>query len=124
MSKKVKKVDRIERKELFTCKKKSNKNRIPLSITYNRTLPIISKIVNGNLNIFQINIKFHRVFKASPMISFKRSKNFQEIIGGHTVKQTKLNGNSMPCTSTRQSLCCTQAFMSQQTKRTFNISTK
>ena len=45
----VKKVDRIERKELFTCKEKNNnKNRIPLSITYNRTLPNISKIVNRN----------------------------------------------------------------------------
>ena len=34
----IKKDDRIERKELFTCKeKKNNKNRIPLSITYNRT---------------------------------------------------------------------------------------
>ena len=39
---------------------------------------------------------------------------------------TKLNGNSMPCSSTRPSLCCTQVlntqtFTSQQTKRTFNI---
>ena len=42
----IKKVNRIERKELFTCKGKNNKNRIPLSVTYNRTLPNISKIVN------------------------------------------------------------------------------
>ena len=68
------------------------------------------------------------------MIAFKRSKNLQEIIGGHTLKQeqifkknlTRLNGNSMPCGSTRPSLCCTQVFniqtfTSQQTKRTFNI---
>ena len=68
------------------------------------------------------------------MIAFKCTKNLQEIIGGHTVKQgkvfkknrTKLNGNSMPCSSTRPSLCCTQVlntqtFTSQQTKRTFNI---
>ena len=44
----IKEVDRIERKELFTCKEKYYKNRIPLSITYNRTLPNISKIVNRN----------------------------------------------------------------------------
>ena len=101
----IKKVDRIERKELFTCKEKmNNKNRIPLSITYNRTLPNISKIVNRNWNILQLNIKFHGVFKATQMIAFKRSKNLQEIIGGHTVKQrkvfqkilTRLNGNAMP----------------------------
>ena len=68
------------------------------------------------------------------MIAFKRSKNLQEIIGGHTAKHgkvfkknlTRLNGNSMPCSSTRPSLCCTQVlntqtFTSQWTKRTFNI---
>ena len=85
-------------------------------MTYNRTLPNISKIVNRNWNILQLNIKFHGVFKATQMIAFKRSKNLQEIIGGHTVKQRKvfrknlarLNENSMPCSSLRPSLCCTQ----------------
>ena len=68
------------------------------------------------------------------MIALKRSKNLQEITGGHTVKQGKvfrknldrLNGRSVPCNSTRPSLCSTQVLntqtlMSQQTKRTFNI---
>ena len=86
----IKKVDRIERKELFTCKKNNNTNRILLSITYNRTLPNISKIVNRNWNILQINTKFHGVFQATSMIAFKRSKNLQEIIGGYTVKQGKV----------------------------------
>ena len=71
------------------------------------------------------------------MIALKRSKNLQDIIGGHTVKPGKvfkkdlarLNGNFMPCKSTRPSLCCTQVlntqtYMSQQTKRTFNIFNK
>ena len=45
----IKTVGRIERKELFACKEENNdKNRIPLSITYNRTLPDIYKIVNRN----------------------------------------------------------------------------
>ena len=34
----IKKVDRTERKGLFTCKEKNNKNRILLSVTYNRLL--------------------------------------------------------------------------------------
>ena len=63
------------------------------------------------------------------MIAFKRSKNLQEIVGGHTVKQEKLfkktllslNGKSMPCSLTRPSLygtqiVYTQMFMSHQTK--------
>ena len=48
LDKQIKKVDRIERKKLFTSKEKSNINRIPLSITYNRTLSNISKIMNRN----------------------------------------------------------------------------
>ena len=83
----IKKVDRIERKELFTYKEKNKKNRIPLSITYSRTLPNISKIVNRNWNILQIKTKFHGVLQATPMMAFKRSKNLQEVTGGHTVKQ-------------------------------------
>ena len=51
------KVDRLERKEPFISKERNNKNRIPVSITYNRTLPNISKIVNRNWNILQINTK-------------------------------------------------------------------
>ena len=131
----IKKVNRNERKEPFTCKEKNNnKNRIPLSIRYNRTLLNLSKIVNRNWNILQINTEFHRVFRGTPIIAFMRSKNLQEIIGGHTATQVKvfkknlirLNGNSMPCSSTTPSLCCTrvlntQPFTSQQTKRTFNI---
>ena len=90
--------------------------------------------MNRNWNILQISTEFHGVLRATPMIAFKRSKNLQEIIGGHTVKQgnvfkknlIRLNGKSMPCISTRVLLCCTQVlntqtFMSQQTKRTFNI---
>ena len=91
-------------------------------------------MVNRSWNILEINTELRGVFQAIPMITFKRRKNFQEIIGGHTVKQGKvfqenlarLNGKSMRCSSMRPSLCCTQVlntqtFMSQQIKRTFNI---
>ena len=77
--------------------------------------------MNRNWNILQIHTAFPRVFKDTPMIAFKRSKNLQEIIGGHTVKQarvfkenpTRLNGNSIPCSSTRPSLYCTQVLNTQ-----------
>ena len=134
MSKSKKLIELREKNYSHITKKNNNKNSIPLSITYNRTLPNISKIWNRNWNILEINTKFHGLFQATPMIAFKRIKNLQEIIGGHTVKQEKvfkknldrLNGKSVPCSSTRPSLCCTQVlntqtFMSQQTKRTFNI---
>ena len=58
----IMKVDRIERKELFTNKEKSNQNRIPLSIKYNRTLPNTSKILDRSWDFLQINTEFHGVF--------------------------------------------------------------
>ena len=125
LNEQIKRVDRIERKELFICKgKNNNKNKIPLSITYNRTHPNISKIVNRNWNIFQINTEFHRVFKDTPKIVFKPSKNFQEIIGGHIVKQrkgfkknlTRLNGNSMPCSLMKPLLCYTQVLIHKHSR--------
>ena len=99
-------------------KVKKKQSRIPLSIIHNTALPNISNIVNRNWNILQINTEFHGVFQAEPMIAFKRSKNVQEIIGGHTVKEgevfeksllkrkrkRKLNGKSLPCNPTRPSL--------------------
>ena len=61
MDEQIKKVDRIEKKRTI-LKEKNNKNRIPLSITYNITLPNISRIANRNWNILQINTEFHGVF--------------------------------------------------------------
>ena len=58
----IMKADRIERKELFTNKEKSNQNRIPLSIKYNRTLPNTSKILDRSWDFLQINTEFHGVF--------------------------------------------------------------
>ena len=46
--------------------------------------------MNRTWNILQINTELHGVFQATPMIAFERSKNLQEIIGGHTVRQGKV----------------------------------
>ena len=116
----VKKVDRIKRKELFTCIEKNDKNRIPLSITYNRTLPNIPKIANRNWNILQINTEFQGVFQTTPILAFKCGKNLQEIIEDHTVKQEKFFKKIWPPRSlTRPSLCCTQVhlWVNKQKKR-------
>ena len=49
---------------------KYQQNRIPLSLTYNRALPVIPKTVSISNQIDD-------------------SKNLQEIIGGHRVRQEK-----------------------------------
>ena len=68
-------------------RKNNNKNRIPLSITYNRTLPNISITVNRNWNILQINTEFHRVFKDTDSIQMEQKPN--------TVKQGKVVERNM-----------------------------
>ena len=95
MSKSRKLIELKEKNYSHITKKNNNKNSIPLSITYNRTLPNISKIGNRNWNILEINNKFHGLFQATPMIAFKLIKNLQEIIGGHTVKQAKVFKKNM-----------------------------
>ena len=118
----IKKIDTIERKELFKNKEKNNKNRIPQS--YNRALPNKFKIVNRNWNILQTNTEYHEAFEDIQMIAFERSKILQEKIGGHKVKLgnvfkkslLRLNGKSLPCSSTRPSLCCTQIVNTQTQK--------
>lgn len=127
------KVDRIEWKELF-IKKKETSHRIPLLITYNETLLNISRIVNRHRNILQVNTGFRGVFQVKPVIAFKRIENTPEIIGSHTIKQTKvfkksLDGQtrkSLSCSLARASLCSlqivnTKTFTSHQTKRMVNV---
>ena len=53
------------------------KNRVPLSITYGRTLPNISKIKNcakKNCNIVQINTKFHEFIQTKQVKALKRPR--------------------------------------------------
>ena len=92
----------------------------------------MSKIVNRNWNILQINTEFLGVFQSKLMITLRCNKNFQEIIGDHTIKQR--NAFEKVCIDNMEDLCpvvlqdhhnavkivYTQTFMNQQTKRKFN----
>ena len=48
-----------EKNYSYVKKKNNSKNITSLSIAYNTTLPNISKIVNRNSNILQINTEFY-----------------------------------------------------------------
>ena len=106
-----------------------------MSITYNRYLVNISKIITKKLNILQISPTLQKVFHKKSMITYKRNKNLDELIGGHTLQDGKvfktrlqiLNGESKSYNTTnKSSLCCrqvvnTKTFKSYQTKRRFKI---
>ena len=44
------------------------------------------KIINKHWNVLQINPKLLETFQNNPLVAFKRNKDLQEIIGGHTIK--------------------------------------
>ena len=90
MKDKIDKVDNIDRKELLRKKEKNIKDRIPCLITYNRKLPTMRKIINKHWNVLQINPKLQETFHNNAFVAFKRNKNLQEIIAGHTIKNGKV----------------------------------
>ena len=86
------KVDLIEQKELLQNNEKINsKKNILLTLTYSRTFPNISEVVTKNWYILQINPKFRNVFVNKPTIVFKRNKYIQDLIGGHLLKDGKVD---------------------------------
>ena len=73
-------------------------------------------------------------FQNNPFVAFKRNKNLQEIIGGHTIKNGKvfkahsenIKGKCEPCNTSKPSLCCkqvidTSTFRSYETQLLYTI---
>ena len=95
-------------------KEKSNKDRIPYLITYNRKLPMMCKTINKYQSVLQINLELQETFQNNPFVAFKRNKNLPEITGRHTIKnrevfQTHLEnrkGKCEPCNTKKPSPCC------------------
>ena len=79
----------IPRKELLNKIKTSNTERLPLTVTYNRTLPDLKTIIDKNWHILQIEPKLKEIFAEPPILAFKRNKNFRDIIGGIKVFDNK-----------------------------------
>ena len=71
-------------------------------------------------SILQVPPTVQTVFDKKPMITYKRNKNLDELIGGHTVQRRQrrkvfkthlqvINGKSQSCNTTnKSSSCCTQ----------------
>ena len=132
----LEKVDKLVRDDLLQEKDQEQQDPkgISLILTYSRFLPNLTAVVCENWNILQTNKNLRELFQEQPITAFKRNKNLKEIIGSTRIengKVKKLNIPSRtekctPCLSGTRTLCCNQVlttntFMSQQTKRTFNI---
>ena len=92
------------------------------------------KTINKHWNVLQINPGLRETFQNNPIVAFKRNKNLQEIIGGHTIKNGKVfKANSknrkekrQSCNKSKSSRCCkqvidTSTFRSYQTQQLYTI---
>ena len=104
------------KKELLNKIKTSNTERLPLTVTYNRTLPDLKTIIDKNWHILQIESKLKFFFAEPPILAFKRNKNLKDIIGGNKAFDNKKNlnvkkfnkGKCQPCFTRSINLCCKQ----------------
>ena len=124
----------IPRNELLNKIKTSNTERLPLTVTCNRTLPDLKTIIDNNWDILQIEQKLKEIFAEPPILAFKRNKNLGDIIEGNKVFDNKkiLNvnkfnkGKCQPCFTRSVNLCSRQlktcsTFQSAFNKNTFLI---
>ena len=124
----------IPRNELLKKIETSNTERLPLTVTYNKTLLDLKTIIDKDLHILQIETKLKIFFAESPILAFKRNKNHRDIIGGNKVFDNKKisnlkkfnKGKCEPCFTRSINLCCKliktfSTFQSTFTKNTFVI---
>ena len=108
------KVGNLERATLLNKTNAARKNVIPFAVTYSPTLPNIREIINKHWHILNINNAFRNVFKATPVIAFRKNTLLKQIIGSDTishkqnllkVKQNVTEGEYIPCNTSRWLSC-------------------
>ena len=67
------KVFTTPRRDLLKDRRREPLHRIPMIITFNRTLPPLSKIISKNWNTLQIDRNLKDFFVNKPIISYRRN---------------------------------------------------
>ena len=122
----------FQRENLLKNEKKEKIKRIPLVVTYNRTLPPLGAIINKHWNIIQICPKMKEKFSDGPVLAYRRCKNLRDIIGRNKFSNNKVvrsrhdRGECKPCILRSDCQCCRQlkqttTFSSKTTNKSFYI---
>ena len=129
ISKEIDRAGALDRSQLLTYKEKTRSNRIPLIVTFNKSLPNLNQIVNSTWDHLMINPTTAAKFPQKPMVCYKRNKNLRDLIGqtkiskGKVVRKREVNrGRCTPCNGRSNCLCCnhiinTDSFTSRTGKR-------
>ena len=110
---------------------KISRSLLPLTVTYNRTLPDLKTMIDKNWHILQIEPKLKEIFAEPPILAFKGNKNLRDIIGVNKVfdnkkilKGKKFNkGKCQRCFTRSINLCCKQLKTCSNFQSTFNKNT-
>ena len=110
----------ISRNELLCKVKTFSTENLPLTVTYNRTLPDL-----------RIKPKLKEIFAETPILSFRRNKNLRDIIEGNKIfdRKKKLGvnkfnkGKCQSCFTTSINLCCKQLKTCSILQSAFNKNT-
>ena len=121
-------------KKLLEEKAKKQSNRIPLVLTYNRTLPNVKRAISNNWNLLHINQEFKDVFQEPTILAFRRNRNLYNLLGCKNIVDGKVQGLSKKkkiefstkCFSKSGNLCCKQvvhtpSFKSSVTQKAYHI---
>ena len=71
----------LDRKKLLEEKAKKQSNRVPLVLTYNRTLLNVKRAISNNCNFLHINHEFIDVFQEPSILAFRRNRNPYDLLG-------------------------------------------
>ena len=79
----------LQRNNLLKTKMKKRSQRIPLVVTYNRTLPPLDAIVDKHWYILQSDPKMEDKFNERPVVAYRRCKNLRDMIGSNKISNNK-----------------------------------
>ena len=79
----IKKAHNIPRENLLANNNTIKEKKLPIIVTYNKSLPNIKKAIDDNWYILSINQTRSENFHEKPRITYRRNKNLGNILGRH-----------------------------------------
>ena len=99
----IQKADQLDQKQLLH--QRHDKQFIPLSVTYSRSLPNLKHIITKHWHILQANQSCKETFSTLPIIAFRKGTSLKQIIGtnifhnNEKLIKTKINHLTGKCVS-------------------------
>ena len=89
----LQKIDKMDREELLHKESKRQRNdRVPLVITYSKSLPDIRGILRKHQDTLYMSERMQKVFAKPPLLAFRRDKNICDTTGPWQDKSRAKNG--------------------------------